>query len=318
MRKNINSVTVTGRIFEHKLELKTVQNQKSANYGKEFIGGKLDLAIDDEGLNVIPVFYTYVTATTKAGKPNKTFEVLKKIIDKNQTWVDVGKENAMIVKVSSAINLLDFYNRDNELVTSQRVEGGFVEEVSVMPTEDSGKLHDFTADMVITKTVRVEIDPEKNINEEFMRIRGVVFDFRNAILPIELILRNPKGMDYLENANINSKNPMYTKVWGKIDCATVVKKIVEESAWDEPKVSYVEEKKKEWRLTGLKGVPYEFGEEGILTMDELIKAQQDREVYLADVKKKAEEYQMSLASKSTAPASFVMNSTAVRPGDFNF
>lgn len=318
MRKNINSVTVTGRIFEHKLELKTVQNQKSANYGKEFIGGKLDLAIDDEGLNVIPVFYTYVTATTKAGKPNKTFEVLKKIIDKNQTWVDVGKENAMIVKVSSAINLLDFYNRDNELVTSQRVEGGFVEEVSVMPTEDSGKLHDFTADMVITKTVRVEIDPEKNINEEFMRIRGVVFDFRNAILPIELILRNPKGMDYLENANINSKNPMYTKVWGKIDCATVVKKIVEESAWDEPKVSYVEEKKKEWRLTGLKGVPYEFGEEGILTMDELIKAQQDREVYLADVKKKAEEYQMSLASKSTAPASFAMNSTAVRPGDFNF
>lgn len=318
MRKNINSVTVTGRIFEHKLELKTVQNQKSANYGKEFIGGKLDLAIDDEGLNVIPVFYTYVTATTKAGKPNKTFEVLKKIIDKNQTWVDVGKENAMIVKVSSAINLLDFYNRDNELITSQRVEGGFVEEVNVMPTEDSGKLHDFTADMVITKTVRVEIDPEKNINEEFMRIRGVVFDFRNAILPIELILRNPKGMDYLENANINSKNPMYTKVWGKIDCATVVKKIVEESAWDEPKVSYVEEKKKEWRLTGLKGVPYEFGEEGILTMDELIKAQQDREVYLADVKKKAEEYQMSLASKSTAPASFVMNSTAVRPGDFNF
>ena len=48
MRKAENNCRVEGRVYEHDLQLKTVQNKESANYGKEFIGGTLDIATDDE------------------------------------------------------------------------------------------------------------------------------------------------------------------------------------------------------------------------------------------------------------------------------
>ena len=318
MRKNINSVTITGRIFEHDLALKTVQNLQSENFGKEFINGTLHLAVDDEGLNVIPVSYTYVTATTKSGNTNATFYVLKKIIDEDRTWSKVGKDQAMIVKADTSIGVNDFYGRDNNLISAQRAEGGFVSEVSSMPEDSSGKLNDFTVDMVITKVTRIEPDPEKNIDEEYMTIRGAAFNFRNDLLPIELTLRNPKGMDYFESAEISSKSPLYTKVWGRVNCTTVKTKVVEESAWGNAKVTYSEKKRREWLLTGLKCVPYEFGEEGVLTVEELVKAQQDREIHLADVKKRSDEYQMSKAAKATSPASFAAAAQTIPAGQFNF
>lgn len=316
MRKNINTVTITGRIFEHDLAIKTVQNQSSANFGKEFINGTIHIAVDDEGLNVIPVSYTYVTATTKAGKENATYNVLKKIIDSDKTWVKVGKDEAMIIKAEPALALNDFYGRDGNLVSAKRAEGGFVTEVSAMPPADSGKLNDFTVDMVITGVRRIEADPEKNINEDYAIVKGAAFNFRNDLLPIELTLRDPQGIDFLEGMDISSKQPFYTKVWGKINCTTIKTQQVEESAWGAPKVTYTERKSREWLLTGLKGAGYEFGEENVLTVDELIKAQQDREVHLADVKKRADEYAMQKASSTSAPKNGF--GTTIPAGQFNF
>ena len=42
MRKNVNNVHVEGRIYQHDLEIKTVKNQQSANFGKSYIGGTID------------------------------------------------------------------------------------------------------------------------------------------------------------------------------------------------------------------------------------------------------------------------------------
>lgn len=316
MRKNINTVTITGRIFEHDLAIKTVQDQSSANFGKEFINGTIHIAVDDEGLNVIPVSYTYVTATTKAGKDNATYNVLKKIIDSDATWVKVGKDDAMIIKAEPALALNDFYGRDGNLVSAKRAEGGFVTEVNSIPPEDSGKLNDFTVDMVITGVRRIEADPEKNIDEDYAIVKGAAFNFRNDLLPIELTLRDPQGIDFLEGMDISSKQPFYTKVWGKINCTTIKTQQVEESAWGAPKVTYTERKSREWLLTGLKGAGYEFGDEDVLTVDELIKAQQDREVHLADVKKKADEYAAQKATTTVAPKSGF--GTAIPAGQFNF
>ena len=49
--KFINTETIIGRIYQHDLVIKKVQNENSANYGKDFIGGKLDIAVDEDGLN---------------------------------------------------------------------------------------------------------------------------------------------------------------------------------------------------------------------------------------------------------------------------
>ena len=46
MRKTINTEHIEGRIYQHDLAVKTVQNQQSSNFGKEFIAGNLDIAVD--------------------------------------------------------------------------------------------------------------------------------------------------------------------------------------------------------------------------------------------------------------------------------
>ena len=81
MKKMINTERIEGRVYQHNLTIKTVQNQTSANFGKEFISGQLEVAVDEEGLNIIPVHYTYVTETTSAGNKNATYANLKKIIE---------------------------------------------------------------------------------------------------------------------------------------------------------------------------------------------------------------------------------------------
>ena len=67
MRKPINKEHVEGRVYEHNLAIKTVQNKDSANFGKEFINGTLDIATDDECLNIVTINFTYVTETTAKG-----------------------------------------------------------------------------------------------------------------------------------------------------------------------------------------------------------------------------------------------------------
>ena len=67
MRKATNTEHIEGRIYQHDLAVKTVQNNASENFGKEFISGTLDIATDEEGCNVLTVHFTYVTETTKKG-----------------------------------------------------------------------------------------------------------------------------------------------------------------------------------------------------------------------------------------------------------
>ena len=136
MRKAINTERIEGRVYQHNLVIKTVQNQTSANYGKEFISGNLEVAVDEAGLNVIPVHFTYVTETTSSGNKNATYANLKKIIDDNKTWVSVGKDDAQKVRVDTAIALNDFYTQDDTLVSVKTNEGGFVSLVNDLCPEN--------------------------------------------------------------------------------------------------------------------------------------------------------------------------------------
>ena len=42
----------------------------------------------------------------------------------------------------------------------------------------------FTVDMLITGVNRTEKNEEKNINEDFVTVRGAIFNFRNELLPV--------------------------------------------------------------------------------------------------------------------------------------
>ena len=318
MRKATNSERIEGRVYQHSLTVKTVQNQTSPNFGKEFIAGDIEIAVDEAGLNVIPVHFTYVTPTTSSGAENRTFSVLKKIIDGGKTWITNGKDEALKVRIDTAIALNDFYTQDGTLVSTKKNEGGFVSIINGELAPENER-NTFTVDMLITAVNRIEKNEEKNINEDFVTVRGAIFNFRNELLPLDFLVRNADGMKYFEDLGVTGAEPLYTKVWGRINCGTILNEVKEDSAFGESAVRTYERKIREWVITGTAKVPYEFGDENVLTADEVTKAQQDREVMLAETKKRSEEYR---ASKSTADNAFGTTATAPIPstkaGTFSF
>ena len=312
MRKAQNTERVEGYIYQHDLSVKQVQNQASSNFGKDFISGNLEVATDEEGLNVIKVHFTYVTETNKSGNKNATYTVLKKIIDENKTWTAVGKENALKVRVDTALALNDFYNNNDELVSAKTNEGGFVTIINQLAEE---KLRNtFSADMVITNVSHIEKDEEKNIEEDYVSVRGAIFNFRNDLLPVDFKVKNAEGMKYFEGLGATNSNPIYTKVWGKIISTTITRTSEVESAFGEAAVRTYSNSNKEWVITGTAKVPYDFGDENILTVEELTKAAQNREVYLAEVKKRAEDYKANKAAGNTTATA----TTATKTADFKF
>lgn len=296
MKKCINRVTIEGYVYQHTLAIKTVQNKDSDNFGKEFINGQIDIVVDDEGLNIVPVRYTYVTPTTSAGAANRTYSVLKNIIDSEKTWLNYGKD-ALKVKCDTAFALNDFYAQDGSLVSQTVQEGGFISIVNELgPIETRNK---FEVDLLITKVTRVEADEENN-RPEVCKIRGAAFNFRNSILPMDFVVKNTQGMDYFESLNVSGADPIFAKVWGRVNQITTRVNRTEESAFGEASVTSYERKVKEWVITGISPTPYDFGDESVLTVEDVQKAMQDREVLLADTKKRSDEYR---ASKTAAPTS---------------
>lgn len=318
MRKANNSEHIEGRVYQHDLVLKTVNNPTSANNGKEFIAGNVEIAVDEEGLNVIPVHFTYVTEMTASGKKNATYGVLKRIIDENKNWTTVGKDEAFKIKIDTALALNDFPTQDGTMVSVKQNEGGFVSIVNDLC--DESERNTFNVDMIITNVKRTEKDEEKHIDNDFVTVRGAIFNFRNALLPLDFVVKNPDGMKYFEDLGASSAEPVYTRVWGRIDCLTKTTTVQEETAFGEAAVRTYERKTKEWVITGTAKVPYEFGDENILTAEELKTAMQDRETYLAEVKKRAEEYRAQKANSSTATTSSTtaQPTNAAKAGAFSF
>jgi len=315
MKKMINTERVEGRIYQHNLTVKTVQNQTSQNYGKEFISGNLEIAVDEAGLNVIPVHFTYVTETTSSGNKNATYANLKRIIDENKTWVVVGKDEASKVRVDTALALNDFYIQEGEesrLVSTKTNEGGFVSFINELGPEN--ERNTFAADMVITTITKVDADPEKHIDEDYVSVRGAIFNFRNDLLPVDFTVRHKDGMKYFEELEVTNAEPVFTKVWGRINCLTINNEVKEESAFGEASVRTYERKSKEWTITGTAKVAYDFGDEKVLTADELTKAMQNRQTMLAETKARSEEYRAQKAANTTpAPTT-----TSTPAGGFSF
>ena len=318
MRKNINTTRIEGRIYQHDLAIKKVQNQKSENFGKEFISGNIDVAVDEEGMNIIQVHFTYVTEVTKKGAKSATFTILKSIIDEGKTWIADGKDEATKVRIDTALALYDNFTQDGVHISLKTNEGGFVNIVTELC--DESERNKFSTDMVITNIKRVEADEEKHINEDYVSVRGAVFNFRNDVLPVEFVVHNPAGMKYFESLEVSESEPIYTKVWGKIDWTPEIGTYIEESAFGEAAVHTSQRKKREWVITGAAKVAYDFGEENVLTRDELKQAIQNRQIYLTDVKNRRDEYnaqKAATATKNTTTTS-AFGMPIASNGDFNF
>ena len=304
MKKNfINNTHIEGYVYEHKLE-KKVSGDNSKNPGTEFINGTLSIATDDEMLNVVQVHFTYVTAVTSKGKANASYGVLENIIDgKIGSVMEHGKENAGKVRIDSALDLNEWYDTrtaGNPLVSVKRNEGGFIHITQELNAENQRAT--FEVDMVITGATRMDEDTERNQPEKVV-VKGCIFNFRKALLPMEFTVLNPRAMDYFEGLGASTKTPVFTKLSGQQISKTVVKKIEEEGAFGEASVKEVRNTQRDFVITWAQATPYEWDSEDTILASELGEMIAAREVYLADVKKRQDEYQANKGGAfSTAPA----------------
>lgn len=296
MRKTINQTHIEGYLYENKLDLKT-SGPNAKHPGVEFIGGTIGIATDNDFLNIVQVHFTYVTETTAKGKPNATFNILKNIIDgKIGTVVEHGKENAGLIRIDSAIALNEWYDKDGKLISQKRNEGGFVHIATPSDiTMDENQRATFNTDIVITGCTRQEANEERNIPEKVV-VRGAIFDFRGSLLPVEFSAINPGAMDYFEGLDASNKNPVFTRVWGRQISQTVVRTVTEESAFGAPAIKTVKSSVKDYEITGAIPEPYVWDSEDTITAVEMKEAMANREIALAEIKRRQDEYQESKKS----------------------
>lgn len=310
MKKIMENVThIEGILYEHNLESK-VSGPNSKTPGTSFISGTISIATDDALTNIVQVHFTYVTPTTAKGSANATYILLQNIIDGLVgTYMKDGADKAAKLRVDSAIGLNEFYsdrNGKSELVSTKRNEGGFVHLTNTL-AEDEKVRNTFKCDMVITGVTHIDGDEEKKLPEKVI-VKGAIFDFRKALLPVEFSATNPGAMAYYEGLGASNSEPVFTKVWGRQVSETIVREIREESAFGEDNVREVQTTRKDFVITGGAKDPYPWDEEEFLTAKELTDAMTQRQTYLATIKQRQDEYKAAKNASIAAPA----------PGGFNF
>jgi hypothetical protein len=305
MKAIVNKAHVEGVVYEHKLQAK-VTGENSKNPGTEYITGELRVLTDPDTNNIVPVHFTYLTATTKAGKENATYTVLKKIID-GVLPTQLGGGNTM-VKIDGEVGVNDFYTeRDGqtELVSAKRIEGKFVHAVTDVD-KDVSKRNYIEADMVISG-MRT-LDATENYPARTF-VKGAVFGpYRKDFLPVEFEVENPNAISYFEGLDASSKNPVFTKVYVRVLSQTVTKQKVEESAFGDDIVTETTRETKKWIIYNAQKDIYAWDDESTITAAELTKALADRETYLATIKAGYEERKAAKGA-TAAPAA---------AGGFNF
>lgn len=302
-KKMINTTHIEGLLYEHKLELRE-SGPKSKNPGTKFIMGTIDIATDDACTNVVSIHFTYVTEKTAKGSTNATFTTLMNIIEgKFGSVMEHGQNKAVKLRIDSALALNEFYTERNgveELVSTKRNEGGFVH-VADSLNEDETVRNTFKCDMLITGVKEVEADEEKGLPAKAI-VRGAIFDFRNSLMPVEFSAVNPNAIKYFVGLDASNANPTFTCVWGRQVSETIVKKIVEESAFGEASVREVKNTRKDFVITGASKETYMWDEEGVLTAAEVAEMVAARETYLATMKQRQEEYKAQKAAEAATPA----------------
>lgn len=308
----INQTHIEGVLYEHKLESK-VSGDDSKNPGTPFIAGTIGIATDDAMTNIITVHFTYVTATFGSGKPNDTYTTLNNIINGTfGTYMKDGADKAVKLRVDSAIGLNEFYtdrNGKEELVSAKRNEGGFVHKVDAIDADEKVR-NTFKTDMLINSVTRTEADEEKKIPEKVI-VKGAIFNFRKDLLPVEFSATNPHAMDYFESLGASQKEPVFTCVWGRQVSEVVIRTVTTESAFGEDEVREIKNTRKDFVITGAAKEPYLWDDESSITAAELNEAIQKREVDLAAMKKRSDEWK---ASKAGGASSVITPAQ----GGFNF
>lgn len=297
-----NNIHVEGYIFnfgnDERRQLKErISGPNATHPGTEYIQGELNIATDDEGSNVVTVWFQYVPKVwpAKNGKPereNQTYTELARLINEAKTFETDGAA-ATKVRVDGNLDVNDFYTREGELASPKRIRGSFIHPLT-------GPMNDHPATFDIECVLSQAIAKEVDGGDDYMTLKGYTFDFRNSILPFDVNVRISGAITYFENQEISSANPLVTNIKGDIVSAIIKQEKEIESAFGEPVVETTTSTVRTWDVTWAAKDPMEWDDESSITKAELKKALQAREDMLAAEKKRQDEWKASQGSSFTA------------------
>ena len=298
MKKMINKSHVEGFLYECTLE------EKTSAEGKVYISGKVSVEVSEDNIVTVDLFES---AITKAGAGNKKYPAVKALITAPSILAN-GRETAVKVRIDSALDLNDWYRPDGELISSLRNFGGFVH---IIADNKFTPAATFETDILITSTQDDMSKAEDGTMEPNgnLVVNGFIFNYANAIMPVKLLVENEAGVKFFQNMEQNT----FTKVWGNMITQEVKTSKVEESAFGEDKVVEYTNTKKKYVITGTNKEPYMFGDENVLTVQEVQTALANRNVKLAEAKARSEQ-------KDNKPAQAAKTGGAINPATviFNF
>lgn len=293
MRQNKNVVYVEGYVYNYSL-FANVAGPNSKNPGQEYINGTVNIATDEDGINIVSVRYTYVVPTWKSGKENETYTILQSLLNGAPTWEKDGKDKATKLRIQGDVEVNDFMGRDGNMVETKQVRGGFTHYAN---DGFRDKRNNFETDMLITGATRVEVENGK----DYMNLSGYVFNFRNDFIPVTYTLNNEAGIKYFESLDISMNTPYYTYVWGKIVSSTQRVEKQVETAWGAPQVEYTTRTLRMWEVEGCSPESYEFDDDSTITLAEFKQGLTNREQQKAEAKARQEARNASPAGQSGFP-----------------
>lgn len=208
MIKFTNSFNIVGYVFSHTLEIK-VSGAASKNPGTKYIRGTVNIATDDEALNIVPVDFTYVPEKLKSGDQNKTFYNLENIVrGKNNTFQEVGKQYADKIRVTGNFDVNDYLSKANgKIVSRTRLRGAFVHEAR----DNAACTATFDVDMIITNAGYKYFDDGTSIYS----VDGYTADFRNQLIPLKLTTNEDGANCFEQYAPIQSETPLFMRLYGE-------------------------------------------------------------------------------------------------------
>lgn len=292
----INNVSVRGYVFSHTLQ----ERDSTRNPGEKIIMGIVNVATDDDALNVVPVNF-FVNEKTKAGKTNATFTNLHQVIAENKTYEECGTDAAR-VRIQGAIDVNDFYGRDGQLVTGKRVRGSFLHFLNAGEAISSDKVPatSFEADVLL----QAAVESESNDGSDYVSLRGFAFNYRGDVLPVTFSVQSEGGKNFFLGEDISAANPYFGKVWGNIKSTVVVSEQEEDSAktaFGAPQVHETSRTFRTWEVVGA-NVNEGLGEDTI-TQAELTQKMGERNARLADLAARTQSQNNTAAGRAGFPAS---------------
>lgn len=294
MRNTTNLVYIEGYVYNCSL-FANVAGPNSKNPGQEYINGTVNIATDEDGINIVSVRYTYVVPFWKSGKENETYNILMGLMNGDPTWEKNGKDAAVKLRIQGDVEVNDFLGRDGNMVETKQVRGGFTHYANDGFRQ---KRNNFETDMLITSTNIVEVEN----GDDYMNLVGYVFNFRGDVIPVTYTLTDQNGIKYFDNLDISMDNPYFVYVWGKIVSTTQKIEHEVESAWGAPKVEYTTRTLRMWQVDGCAPEPYDWDDPDSITEKEFKEALERREVQKAEAKARAEARNETATGKSGFPA----------------